>query len=699
MLYSLIIVLTCSIPLFSQTFEYGFSSTMGTFTPITGGLSLGTETTDDQRFLDPDNLAGGTVTTGPGLPIGFNFTFNDVVFDRLAINANGWISLGQSALTPSVNNSSTSGYTPIQSVVAITPEQLYNRISGLGRDLQAQVGATLRLETTGAAPNRICVVQWQNYKKYGTTGTGDSYTFQIQLHETTNNVKIVYGTMTSNATLGNFQVGLRGPAPTDFNSRTTTTSWANTTASVANTESCVMTDVIFPANGLTFNFNYPVANQPPNPANLVSPANNATLISPFTSVQWGSGGGLPTGYKIFFGTNNPPTNIANNIDLGNVLSYDPPGELAFNTTYYWKVVPYNAFGDATNCPVWQFSTHGDASISTLPYHQHFDAVTAPDLPFDWTALVQSSTTAAYVRTVTTTPNTPPNCAVLFNSTDLAGHIMLIGPALAQTIPVNTTRVKFYARPGGANYQLSVGVITNPNDPSTYQEIQLVNLPTTTWTQHVVSLGAYAGAGRMIAFKHPHGGSSRTIYVDNVEIELIAQNDLACLALTGNTTPSVNSPTTYNATIFNWGSATQTNYTVKLYNAAGTELASSPGTTITAGATVQVPLVWTPTTEGNHTIYAKVILTGDQNPTNDQSPNLNILVMGAGTLVVSIGADTTVNTTSGTPTPYGTFYKNFRQQYLYTAAEIFAAGGAPGLISALAFNVENVNTCSPMPNFT
>ncbi len=38
-----------------------------------------------------------------------------------------------------------------------------------------------------------------------------------------------------------------------------------------------------------------------------------------------------------------------------------PGVLEYSTTYYWKVVPYNAIGDAENCPVWQFTTLiGDA---------------------------------------------------------------------------------------------------------------------------------------------------------------------------------------------------------------------------------------------------------------------------------------------------------------------------------------------------
>ncbi|MDD4308745.1 MAG: hypothetical protein PHO32_00025, partial [Candidatus Cloacimonetes bacterium] len=392
LIYLILVLLVFGTALSAQTFEYSFTGNIGTFTPITGGTLLGTETSDDQRFVDPAIPAGGTVLTGPGLPIGFDFMFNGISFDRLAINNNGWISLGQSALTPSVNITTTSAYTPISSTAAITPDQLYSRIAALGRDLQAQVGASLRLETIGTAPNQICVIQWLNYKKYGTTGTGDSFSFQLRLHQTTNKVEIVYGSMVSNATAGNFQVGLRGALVTDFFSRTTATDWNNTTASALNTEFCIMSDVIYPANGLTFSFNYPQTNVAPNPASLISPAMGATLVSPLTTVNWTSGGGFPTGYRINFGSNNPPTNIANNVDLQAATFYDPPGELAISTTYYWQVIPYNANGSAVNCPVWSFTTHGDASITTLPYTQNWDAVTPPALPFDWTAIYQATVT-------------------------------------------------------------------------------------------------------------------------------------------------------------------------------------------------------------------------------------------------------------------------------------------------------------------
>jgi hypothetical protein len=40
---------------------------------------------------------------------------------------------------------------------------------------------------------------------------------------------------------------------------------------------------------------------------------------------------------------------------GEVVGVNPTG-LVNNTTYYWKVVPYNSLGDASNVSIWSFST-------------------------------------------------------------------------------------------------------------------------------------------------------------------------------------------------------------------------------------------------------------------------------------------------------------------------------------------------------
>ena len=245
----------------AQVAGYTFSQSSGTYTPISGGTVLGDATADDQYFVDPAVPLGGATTTGPGFPIGFTFSYNGLTFDRIGIDANGWISLGNSALTPSVNMASTSAYTPLSSTVITTPDYLRSRIAILGRDLQGQAApvSELMVATTGSAPNRVLVVQWTNYRKY--SNTGDTLSFQIRLSETSNTVSTVYGQMTNNATSTTVQVGLGGTISTDFNNRTTTTDWSASTAGATNAATMTLSSTVRPASGLTYTFTAP--NYPP----------------------------------------------------------------------------------------------------------------------------------------------------------------------------------------------------------------------------------------------------------------------------------------------------------------------------------------------------------------------------------------------------------------------------------------------------
>lgn len=266
-----------STTVFAALNGYTFTYSLGTYSEITGGSLLGNTTSDDQRFVDPAVPLGGTTTTGVGFPIGFDFIFDGITYNRVAINNNGWISLGQSALTPAVNNSSTSAYTPLSSTTAITPADLVARIAGVGRDLQAQTGAELRIQTVGSAGNYELVVQWKNYRKYG--ATGDSYNFQIRLQQSGNKVVVKYGTMTNNTTSTTVQVGLRGsPATTASNFKilktdTVTPSWNPPITGTLATDAMTLSSTVYPSSGTTYTFEAPlvgVLNVTPNPISFGS---------------------------------------------------------------------------------------------------------------------------------------------------------------------------------------------------------------------------------------------------------------------------------------------------------------------------------------------------------------------------------------------------------------------------------------------
>jgi len=94
----------------------------------------------------------------------------------------------------------------------------------------------------------------------------------------------------------------------------------------------------------------------PMPAVVISPEHGAENEPLELTLQWGPGDGLmATGYKVYFGEENPPPLVHNTIGY----FYDV--NLDYDTQYYWQIVPYNSNGDALYCPVWTFKTERDPS--------------------------------------------------------------------------------------------------------------------------------------------------------------------------------------------------------------------------------------------------------------------------------------------------------------------------------------------------
>ena len=105
----------------------------------------------------------------------------------------------------------------------------------------------------------------------------------------------------------------------------------------------------------------------PDCAENLSPIDGATDVCNATvNLTWDapSTGDPQEGYYIYLGTDNPPTNIENGTNIGDVTSYDP-GTITASSTYYWQIVPYNSGGSASSCSVYSFTT-GNGQSNDLP---------------------------------------------------------------------------------------------------------------------------------------------------------------------------------------------------------------------------------------------------------------------------------------------------------------------------------------------
>jgi hypothetical protein len=152
------------------------------------------------------------------------------------------------------------------------------------------------------------------------------------------------------------------------------------------------------------------------------------------------------------------------------------------------------------------------------------------------------------------------------------------------------------------------------------------------------------------------------------------NDMAAMTITGNTTPSEGTPSVYGVSVRNAGTAAQSNYEVRIMSGTNV-LATTAGPAIAPGIIQNVQVSWTPQTTGPMAIYGNVLLAGDENPQNNSTSPINVNVMGAGTLAVTVGSgDELANI------PVNMFWRNSLFETIYLASEMNIAG----LITGLAF---------------
>lgn len=239
----------------AQVSAYTFSHSVGTWTPINGnGTPIGLVGLPDWLAIDDDafvtegeSIPMSEATTGNGWPIGFDFTFNGIQFDRVGISMEGWIALGRSSLGGNAVYVSigSNAYTPLSSAMpdGSDPVMRY-RIAGFAADMAPGGGLSswpVQIKTYGTAPNRTFVTEFNCQR----SGVGGTYAYQIRLNEgggipSAQTVQVVFGTMTPVGTVTG-QVGLGGETPADFNNRSVTVApynWAASEEGAVNSATC-----------------------------------------------------------------------------------------------------------------------------------------------------------------------------------------------------------------------------------------------------------------------------------------------------------------------------------------------------------------------------------------------------------------------------------------------------------------------------
>jgi hypothetical protein len=95
-------------------------------------------------------------------------------------------------------------------------------------------------------------------------------------------------------------------------------------------------------------------NRAPSQPSYPSPQNGGSYVQTTPILSWmgdDPDGDLVT-FDVYFGTSNPPPKLIDNQSS----SLFNPGTLAYQTTYYWRILSWDGFGGRTSGPVWSFTT-------------------------------------------------------------------------------------------------------------------------------------------------------------------------------------------------------------------------------------------------------------------------------------------------------------------------------------------------------
>ncbi|RKY99592.1 MAG: hypothetical protein DRQ13_02015, partial [Ignavibacteriae bacterium] len=359
---------------------------------------------------------------------------------------------------------------------------------------------------------------------------------------------------------------------------------------------------------------------PPNCAVNVSPLDGAIAVYAGTNLDWADGGGGTDGYKLFFGTDNPPTNIENGTVLGNVTTYDPASTLSYTTTYYWQVIAYNVNGDATGCSVWSFTTQADPTISTFPFVETFedDSPTRPS----WIQIFEAGSSpwtynvGAGHGTNTTAYEDSLNAR--FVGTGSGAITKLVTPPLDLS-SVLAPRVTFaYGQQNWVGDQNTLTVYYRISSSDPWEQIAHYPDDPIGWGVTSVFL-PNASSTYQIAFEGMDNYGYSNV-LDSVTVHQGPPNDVATVSIDMATSYTPGSVTPL-ATVGNFGSAAQTfdvTMTIGAYTSTKTVTALAPG------ATQQVTFDGWTAALGSHLVDVTTHLTPDADSSNN-TKQLDVVV--------------------------------------------------------------------------
>ena len=292
-------------------------------------------------------------------------------------------------------------------------------------------------------------------------------------------------------------------------------------------------------------------------------------ITPFTAeVSWDAGSDESTweilyGADVDFNADMPIIVHSESYSLNNLLP---------NTLYEVYVRAVCPSGDYSSWQLVSFRT-ACAPVTTLPFIEDFDTYGTgdPAYPSCWGKINTFSSNRPYISST----HYAGVGSLYFFAGDPGTYNIAICPEFDASIPVNSLQASFKYRAISDKDYLLVGVMTDPEDATTFFPVDTI-MPDSTasaWIDAEVSFADYAGTGQYIAFKNQYTSTYCYGLIDNLMIDLIP----SCVKPTNVTATAV----THNSVTLAWTeNGSSTSWEV-VYGPAGFSIGSAAAVVDTA----------------------------------------------------------------------------------------------------------------------
>ena len=251
------------------------------------------------------------------------------------------------------------------------------------------------------------------------------------------------------------------------------------------------------------------------------------------------------------------------------------------------------------------------------------------------------------------------------------YTMLVSPAVIDTFsyPISMLQVNFNVRSSTTDGTLTVGVLSDPDNPDSFHPTQSFNFTSTnTWTNKTAFFPNYANGGNNIAFKWVGNGG---LYIDDVTFDFAPDcahpEDLVIDQITGSSARISWTPGLI---------GTPTDYTLEYSEAGQDNWTSVPG--ISTPSYMLGGL--NPTTDYDIRVKSNC---DDATSSEWLTGDFSTICLAGGNIAIGEGTSTT------SYLPAYNYYKYAIGEQLFTAAEL----GGPNTFNSISFNCQTANATS------